>query len=249
MTTSHDSFPSAESPKDGVVELALTLFANQGFKQTKLEQIATQSGISKRMIHYHFTDKKGMYLAALQLAVTQLRPDQEELELESVVPVESARKIVSVVFDHFNNHPDAVKLIVGESVFHHVNPDELAQLADHSDLFLQLNKLLMLGQDAGAFRPGISALDMYASIVGMCLLPYSWNIAFSSLYNTELDSEVNTEALLHQAQDLIVSFLTAQLPPTGGETYLQSERNEALSANAHEGGVYSAEEGFSDVYQ
>lgn len=249
MTSSHDSFPSTESPKDGVVELALKLFANQGFRQTKLEQVATQSGISKRMIHYHFTDKKGLYIAALRLAVTQLRPNQEELELESVVPVESAKKIVSVVFDHFEEHPDAVKLVLTESVYHHVDAEELPPLADHSDLFLQLNKLLMLGQDAGAFRPGISALDMYASIVGMCLLPYSWNLVFRNLYDTDLSSSVNTKALRDQAQDQVISFLTAQLPPTGGATYLQSERNEARDSGSVEGSLYSAEEGFGNVYE
>ncbi|MCI6207649.1 MAG: TetR/AcrR family transcriptional regulator [Corynebacterium glucuronolyticum] len=211
--------------------------------------MATQSGISKRMIHYHFTDKKGLYIAALRLAVTQLRPNQEELELESVVPVESAKKIVSVVFDHFEEHPDAVKLVLTESVYHHVDAEELPSLADHSDLFLQLNKLLMLGQDAGAFRPGISALDMYASIVGMCLLPYSWNLVFRNLYDTDLSSSVNTKALRDQAQDQVISFLTAQLPPTGGETYLQPERNEVRDSGSVEGSLYSAEEGFGNVYE
>ena len=249
MTIPHDSQASDDTSKESVVQLALALFANQGFKQTKLEQVATLSGISKRMIHYHFTDKKGLYRATLALAVRQLRPTAEELEPESVVPVESVKKIVSVMFDHFQAHPDAARLIACESVYHYLDVDVPSPLPEQSDLFLQLNKLLMLGQDAGAFRPGISALDMYAAIVSMCLLPYTWNVAFTNLYNTDLLSESNAERLRIQGTDMVVSFLTAQLPETGDETYLQPGRAVAHLENDPEADPYSTEESYDSVYE
>ena len=59
---------------DRVVEVALHSFATHGFDETRLEAIAQESGMSKRMIHYHFGDKKGLYLQTFYLAIAQLRP-------------------------------------------------------------------------------------------------------------------------------------------------------------------------------
>ena len=53
---------------DAVVDVAIKQFSRFGFTETKLETIAQESGMSKRMIHYHFGDKKGLYLRALSTA-------------------------------------------------------------------------------------------------------------------------------------------------------------------------------------
>ena len=51
--------------------------------------------MSKRMIHYHFGDKKGLYQRCLVLAIKQLRPTITEMELDSEVPVDGVQKIDS----------------------------------------------------------------------------------------------------------------------------------------------------------
>ena len=57
---------------DSVVDVAIKHFSRSGFAETKLETIAQESGMSKRMIHYHFGDKRGLYVAALRHALGQL---------------------------------------------------------------------------------------------------------------------------------------------------------------------------------
>ena len=50
------------------VDIALIHFAQEGYAATKLDMIAREAGMSKRMLHYHFGDKRELYRRALNRA-------------------------------------------------------------------------------------------------------------------------------------------------------------------------------------
>ncbi|MDU0479399.1 TetR family transcriptional regulator [Staphylococcus chromogenes] len=204
-----------------VVEIALHRFSLDGFDETRLEPIAQESGMSKRMIHYHFGDKKGLYQEALKLAIKQLRPEPQDMELESTVPVEGVRKVVEVIFQQIMTHPHAVRLLVLENLFSHGGLTENSPLADQSAVLLQMDKLLMMGQDAGAFRPGISAIDVYSIITSLCFHRTVYHATFSNLYNIDLLDDVNLEGNRRLVVDTVLAFLTSNLNASHEVSYLQ----------------------------
>lgn len=205
---------------EAVVEVALHRFAQLGFEDARLETIAQESGMSKRMIHYHFGDKKGLYLAALKLAIAQLRPEPQEMELESTVPVEGVRKVVEVIFNQIIEHPDAVRFMILENLFDHANLSTASPFADQSAVLLQMDKLLMMGQDAGAFRPGISALDVYTIITAICFHHTVYAATYANLYSMDLDEAANINGTLNLVIDAVLAFLTSNLSATGEMSYL-----------------------------
>lgn len=205
---------------DRVVEVALHSFATHGFDETRLEAIAQESGMSKRMIHYHFGDKKGLYLQTFYLAIAQLRPAPEALELETTVPVDGVRKVVEVIYRQFQTHPNAARLFLMENLYGYGEIDTAKAFTEQSSVLLQMDKLLMLGQDAGAFRPGISALDVYILIASICMFRVSNRNTFLMLYKTDLLSEENTDGMLRLCTDAALSFLTSNMPNTGGMSYV-----------------------------
>jgi len=123
---------------DKVVEVALETFARQGFEDTRLENIAHDSGMSKRMIHYHFGDKRGLYIRALRLAISQLRPEPQALELDSTVPVDGVRKVVEAIFRQMAAHPNAIRLLLLENLFGQADMANSNPLADQSSVLLQM---------------------------------------------------------------------------------------------------------------
>ena len=56
MTTNDHVEASANVTVEEVIAVAITQFSTDGFDGTKLEDISRASGMSKRMIHYHFGD-------------------------------------------------------------------------------------------------------------------------------------------------------------------------------------------------
>lgn len=203
-----------------VVATALTFFAEDGFSETKLEKIAKASGMSKRMIHYHFGDKKGLYIKAVSYALRLLRPEAEAMQLDSAVPVDGVRKIVEALYTCITKHPEAVRLLLMENLHSQDSVDSTAAYSDESNVLLNLDKLLMLGQDAGAFRPGISAEDVLVLISSLAYFRVSNKVTLKNLYSLDLESEANIEGMKRIVVDTVLAFLTSNIQNSGNSSYL-----------------------------
>ncbi|ANE04606.1 TetR family transcriptional regulator [Corynebacterium crudilactis] len=203
-----------------VVATALSFFAEQGFSETKLEKIAKASGMSKRMIHYHFGDKKGLYIKTVSHALQLLRPEAEAMQLDSAVPVDGVRKIVEAVYTQITQHPEAARLLLMENLHSQDSNDSAVAYADESNVLLNLDKLLMLGQDAGAFRPGISAEDVLVLISSLAYFRVSNKFTMKNLYALDLGSEANIEGMKRIVVDTVLAFLTSNIQNSGNSSYL-----------------------------
>ena len=213
---------SVDVTQEVVLDVALKHFAELGFTEARLEAIAQESGMSKRMIHYHFGDKKGLYFRCLQLAVSKLRPSVAEMELDSSISVEGVKKIVEAVFRHYIAYPDAVRLLVVENLMEYANVTESQPIADQSSVTLQLDKLLMLGQDAGAFRPGISAQDVFTLITSLAIFRITMHKTTINLYGVDMTDRHNTAGMARMAADAVVAFLTSNLKNSQEISYLST---------------------------
>ncbi|ALC06543.1 transcriptional regulator [Corynebacterium deserti GIMN1.010] len=227
-----------------VVATALEFFAEQGFTETKLEKIAKASGMSKRMIHYHFGDKKGLYIKTIVHSLSLVRPKAEALQLDSAVPVDGVRKIVEAFYNCITEHPAAVRLLLLENLHRYGGVEAAAALTDESNVLLHMDKLLMLGQDAGAFRPGISAEDVMVLISSLAYYSVSNRDSLHILYGVDLGTEANVDGMRRFVVDAVLAFLTSNIQNSGSSSYL------VVGSKAHEpeedDGVYSFD---TDVFK
>lgn len=204
----------------GVVAVAIEQFAELGFPETRLDTIARISGMSKRMIHYHFGDKKGLYHRCLVEAVNRITPVGDELILDTTVPVEGVTKLVNSVYLRMVNHPEAIRLLAMESLHRILNIPELANLNNQNEVSLHLDRLLMLGQDAGAFRPGIAAEDLFYLIGSLAFYRVTNRDMMANLFDMDTTGEENTDGIHRLAVDAALAFLTANLPDSAHDSYL-----------------------------
>ena len=229
MTTNNHVDASANVTVEEVIGFAITQFATDGYDGTKIENISRESGMSKRMIHYHFGDKKGLYLQCLESSLDKLQPPFDQLVIDSAVPVEGMRKLVDCLFDLFVKNPDAVRLVVEENTHPVIDTAEHPAIADASGVMLHINRLLMLGQDSGAFRPGISANDLYLLITSLMLLPVTTHNITRNLFSVDLTSEDNVRGLHRLVVDMALAFLTSNIPDSGYQSYLEEEASKSES--------------------
>ncbi|HZK31512.1 MAG TPA: TetR/AcrR family transcriptional regulator [Corynebacterium sp.] len=215
---------TAEHPEAGTTEatvsIALDHFAREGFEGAKLEAIARDSGMSKRMIHYHFGDKKGLYQQAVITAMGRLHVPEEAFQVDSAVPVEGIRSLVDAIFRQFILHPDSLRLVVAENLQNILRMDEIPPLIDESGLKLRLDRLLLTGQDAGAFRPGISADDLIALISALPFYRLSSGMQTRNLFGIDFGAEENIAGMHRMTVDTVLAFLTSNIPDSGQSSYL-----------------------------
>lgn len=231
--TGMDDAPS-EATREAVLETALQSFASLGFAKTRLEEIARESGMSKRMIHYHFGDKRGLYNQCIIRAIQLLRPTALEMQIDSNVPVEGIRKVVEAVFGCYVDHPQAARLLAIENIYHHGTMSDANSLLDQSPTFLQLDKLLMVGQDSGAFRPGIAAQDIFTLIASLAHFRINARYTTMHLYGMDYMDEENTEGMKRLVVDTVLAFLTSNLKSTESVSYLVT-RDVTEDSLSHDG--------------
>lgn len=233
----HDPDSGHTATPDDVVVTALSHFSQHGFAETKLEKIAKASGMSKRMIHYYFGDKKGLYVKTIAHALTLLRPDAESMQLDSAVPVDGVRKTVEAVYNAIINNPEAIRLVLMENLHNHGGVESAAALSDESNLLLNLDRLLMLGQDAGAFRPGISAEDVLVLISSLGYYRISNQLTMDHLFDVDLTAETNVEGMRRLVVDTVLAFLTSNLPNSESDSYLTTR--DSNSTRVQDTDIYS----------
>ncbi|GAB3697394.1 TetR/AcrR family transcriptional regulator [Corynebacterium nasicanis] len=209
---------------EAVVDVAIGQFAEQGFQETRLESIARQSGMSKRMIHYHFGDKKGLYLRCLTEAARRIQPPAEELISDTLVPVEGVTQVVDAVYLTMIRHPESLRLLQHEGLNRVLNLTGVATLIPGTQVSLQLDKLLMQGQDMGAFRPGIGAEDIFFLISSLAFTRVINRDLMINLIDVDTCSEDNTDGLHRLAVDSVLALLTAHIPDSGHDSYLTADR-------------------------
>jgi AcrR family transcriptional regulator len=69
--------------KKRIVEAAITVFAEKGFHQAKMTDIAKKLGVSKGTIYQYFKSKEELFLAVVQIPIYKVREEPLSKLLES----------------------------------------------------------------------------------------------------------------------------------------------------------------------
>lgn len=233
------------------VDIALSHFARQGYSATKLETIAREAGMSKRMLHYHFGDKRELYRRALTRAAWSFSPPQEFLDRSYAVPVEGIRRFVDVLYNRMIQNPDSIRMFLRENLDPVLSPEEITTTRNDSEVLLQIERLLLMGQDAGAFRPGISATDVVVLIASLTFFRVGNHATIDEFGSINLLSPANTEGMRRLTIDSVLTFLTSNIPSSGYESYLAYSAPDKVEPTDNEEpneGDYIADTLIDDIY-
>lgn len=179
--------------------------------------IAVGAGVSPS--HPLLRDTRVLYDEAIRFAFRRLWPRPEDLDVERLVPAEAVRSLVRTAYRRHRANPDAVRLIIAENVMSRTHLEGRSDVLESSPVVLQIDRVLMRGQDYGAFRPGISAEDVYVLITSLCCFPASQGTMFQLLYGTDMDHAATVDGLEKLACDTVLAFLTTSMPTTQGSSY------------------------------
>jgi mycofactocin system transcriptional regulator len=90
--------PPGTSPRE-LELIALRLFADQGFDNTTIEQIAAQAGVSKRTFHRYFSSKAGVLWSEFDSEIVTIRAALADVPAD--VPMMEAIRLAVVTANHY----------------------------------------------------------------------------------------------------------------------------------------------------
>lgn len=195
-----------EAVQRDILDAATKIFAEQGLSGARMDDIASATKTSKRMIYYYFGGKDELYTRVLEAAYSKVRIGEEKLDLAGLPASKALEKLVGFTFDHHRKHPDFIRIVMIENIHH-------AAFLGQSEVVRDLNlgaikvlaELLRRGEASGEFRTGLNPTVLHWQISAMSSFNVSNMPTFSALFGADLFTESGQLELRDHVVQMILS--------------------------------------------
>jgi AcrR family transcriptional regulator len=207
-TRSGSAESRAQDSRDGILKAATELFANRGFHETSMSEVARAARVSKALIFWHFKSKEDLFVAVLQRL---LEPYVIDFAEEAGVLDEKAQiiKLIESYLAFVRGNASSIRFFVAQI------------LRDEKTKSSLSNQVLTLYE---GYRTLVTELIAKAQKGGICTSGFSPDAAASFLLaalNGMLISHLflgGRSADLETGLEMLRRWLFGDTPGTAGET-------------------------------
>ena len=179
-----------ERTKGQILEAALSEFATNGYDGAKVHEIARSAGCNARLIYHYFDNKERLYAAALRRIYCDIREREAKLNLDALPPEKAMTRLTETTFDFFENNTAFLSITRNENLLEGRFIRQEPEIQKMSQPFLdKIADVLRRGHEAGVFRGGIDALQLYVSIVALSAHHINASHTLSATFGRDLSTE------------------------------------------------------------
>ncbi|MBW8750470.1 MAG: TetR family transcriptional regulator, partial [Propionibacteriales bacterium] len=147
--------------RDELLAIAASLFAERGFKNTTVRDIADAAGILSGSLYHHFDSKEAMVDELLDSFQTDLWKQYDEIEASDLSPRAKLEAVVRASFDAIDHHHSEVAIFQNDAA-HLVTFERFAYLGERNNKFRTLwTGLLEAGVASGELRADLDVELVY----------------------------------------------------------------------------------------
>jgi len=178
---------SAVDTRERILRAAVNEFAAKGFSGGRIEAICKSARANIRMIYHHFGGKEGLYIAALEETLSELRKEELKLDVDGASPMEAMLQLFEFTYEHFAAHPRLISLLSGENLLKakFLKRSKRTPVIS-SPVIAQLRKIVGRGEAGGQFREGIDPLQLYVLIVSVSYFHLSNGHTLSVIFEKDI---------------------------------------------------------------
>jgi AcrR family transcriptional regulator len=200
----------AERTRMEILEIASREFADRGFAGARVDEIASQTRTTKRMIYYYFGSKEQLFVAVLERAYATIRAAEQTIDVDHLDPAAAIRRLAELTFDHHEAHPDFIRLVSIENIHraaHITGTDEFA--GQNSPVIELIEGILARGRRQGAFTRDVDAVDLHMMISAFCVFRVANRHTFGAIFDRDLTDPGLRERYRTMVGDMVVDYLGA----------------------------------------
>ena len=174
--------------RERILGVALREFAARGLSGARVDRIMAHAKTSKRMLYYYYPGKQALYRAVLELAYSEIRAAEANVDVDHMDPVEALKTLVGLTFDYHCSHEYFVRLLMNENIefARHIRP---VQSSENRQILITLTKLLKRGEKTRQFRRGIDPKQLHLTISGLSFSFVSNRHTFSRIFELDMHTE------------------------------------------------------------
>jgi AcrR family transcriptional regulator len=198
----------AERTRMEILEVATREFADQGFAGARVDEIASQTRTTKRMIYYYFGSKEQLFVEVLERAYATIRAAEQTIDVDHLDPAAAIRRLAELTFDHHESHPDFIRLVSIENIHraeHIAGRDDFA--GQNSPVIELIEKILARGRHEGSFRRDVDAVDLHMMISAFCVFRVANRHTFGAIFDRDLTNPDLRDRYRKMVGDMVVEYL------------------------------------------
>jgi AcrR family transcriptional regulator len=163
-----------ESRRDELLAIAARLFAEKGFRNTTVRDIADAAGILSGSLYHHFDSKESMVDEILSTFQEELFGQYDAILAGDQDPLAKLEQAVSVSFEAIDKHRDEVAIYQNDAAYL-LTFERFAYLGERNQQSREVwLTLLQNGIDAGVLRDDLDLELTYRFIRDTIWVAVSW---------------------------------------------------------------------------
>ena len=204
--------PVARDPvlsRERILVAAHNEFARWGLGGARVDRIASQAGLNKRMIYHYFGSKDELFSAVLLANYARKRESEKALQLEQEEPRQAICKLVSLTWNYYLQNPDFLNLLNSANLHQarHLRASTAVRKMHHPFVKM-IDTILDKGVKTGVFKPGVDPVQLYITIAGLSYFYLSNQHTLSSIFHRNLLSPKARAQRLAHMTEVVLGFLT-----------------------------------------
>ena len=172
-----------EGSRERILHAARLEFASHGLGGARVDRISKQAGINKRMLYHYFGNKDDLFGAVLEANYSHKRASEQAMRLENEEPREAIRKLVTLTWNYYNDHPEFMNLLNSANLHQAKHIQASPSVKKMRNPFIHMiGNILDNGVNAGVFKPGVDPVQLYISIAGLSYFYLSNQHTLSAIF-------------------------------------------------------------------
>ena len=179
-----------QKTKKAILEAAISLFSENGYENTSIENIATIAGVGKGTVYGYFQTKRDIIKGFCEYELEKIHMKLVNSSNQNAPVLEQMLTIYMTEFHHVTQNREFGRLFMREAVFPH--DSEVQDNLEIDDKYFQiLFPILEKGQERGELRKDAELLHITAHFYSLYILIISsWYIGRISTEEVEPDMEL-----------------------------------------------------------
>ena len=170
---SFHSFAHSMENRRKILQKATELFMRSGIRSVSMDEIANQSGVSKKTIYQYYADKDELVDAVMQEEEKRIQNDTKECFEQSVDAVQEFLLTISRIYVQFS---EMNPVVISDMERFHPKAHNRFQKMKYDHLFKVIHKNLQRGIEEGLYREEIDTEVVAKYRIESIMIPFNLSV-------------------------------------------------------------------------
>lgn len=204
------SIRNPELSRQRILRAAEAEFAEKGIYGARVDKIAADAEINKRMLYAYFGDKETLYKVVLSHVYKRMETVEREIVDCGYTGKMLIEKIICAYFDFLKENPGFVNILMWENLNHGKYLHQIEGSVIERGTIQYFVRELENGKKNGLFRKDIDAWHTVVSLITTCFANFSNQSTLSKLFHTDMTSDEMIEQRKKHTTDMMLAYLSVK---------------------------------------